>query len=138
MLTKTDKKKLAARDRILFGKTAPPYGGGIAYFSGIKIEDLKRLKFAKCLDPADYFNCSPEAGEFMAFMEAHPGFTAHGYAYHPDRFEEVGGILHSINIEGIELRAPQIDWQTTQDFVLAFRHADDFVWECDNLYCWYD
>lgn len=129
---------LGRRDQLLFGGARPNYCGGTAQFKGISLETLKELQRIGCLDPTDSFNCSPETGEFMNFMESHPGFTAHGYAYRIDRFEEVGGILHSIAIEGIELRAPKIDWQTTQDFVLAFRHADDFEWEPDRLYCWYD
>lgn len=144
MLTQPDTQPdTTARDKLLFGKWAnlpddKKYFGGVIRFKNISLKALKELQQIGCLDPDDYFNCSPDAGEFMAFMEAHPGFTAHGYAYHPDRYKEVGGILHSVAIEGIELRAPQIDWQTAQDFVLAFRHADDFEWEPDRLYCWYD
>lgn len=142
-LPKTDDRELellGRRDQLLFGNARPNYCGGTAKFrpGGISLNALKKLQKIGCLDPDDYFNCSPDAGEFMAFMEAHPGFTAHGYAYHPDRYKEVGGILHSVAIEGIELRAPQIDCQTAQDFVLAFRHADHFEWESDHLYCWYD
>jgi hypothetical protein len=141
---------LGRRDQLLFGGAHPNYCGGTAQFKGINLKTLKELQRIGCLDPMDSFNCSPETGEFMDFMEPypnnqrrlglrrHPGFTAHGYAYRIDRFEEVGGILHSIAIEGIELRAPKIDWQTTQDFVMAFRCATDFEWEPDHLYCWYD
>lgn len=138
MIQALDSHNTTTRDRLLFGDTRPNYCGGTAQFKGISLETLKELERIGYLDPQDSFNCSPEAGEFMDFMEAHPEFTAHGCAYAPWRFKQVGGILHSINIEGIELRAPKIDWQTTQDFVLAFRHADDFEWEPDRLYCWYD
>jgi hypothetical protein len=137
---------LAERDHILFGPTPPAYSGGVARFTGLPLEKIQLLLEKGMLDPTDYINCSPEFQDYIDFMEAHPVFTAHGYAYSPERFEDQGvtrvNPKHSIVLEGIEARRqsndPPFDPDTIRDFVVRYRHADEFEWETDHLYCWYD
>jgi hypothetical protein len=141
------------RDHILFGTTPPTYPGGVAHFAGLTLEKIQTLISKGLLDPLDSHNLSPEAQDYIDFMEAHPGFTAHGYAYSPERFGKdwPHGVdpNHSIVLEGIEAKrkpeeailwpdTPPFDYDTTRDFVLRYRSADEFDWEPDRLYCWYD
>jgi hypothetical protein len=154
------------RDHILFGPTPPVYSGGVARFTGLTLEKIQLLLEKGMLDPAYSHNCSPESQDYIDFMEAHPEFTAHGYAYGPERIgkewrwepvpvELVKGIYgagdiigpdvdpaHTIVLEGIKAKRqptdPPFDPDIIRDFVLRYRHADEFEWETDHLYCWYD
>jgi hypothetical protein len=135
------------RDYILFGPTPPVYSGGVAPFTGLPIEKIQLLVEKKLLDPTCYHNCAPDFQDYIEFMEAHLGFTAHGYTYGPERIgkewpsKDVDP-AHTIVLEGIEARRratdPPFDPDTIRDFVVRYRHADEFEWEPDHLYCWYD
>ena len=124
------------RDHILFGTTPPTYSGGVAKFTRLTLEKIKLLVKKGILDPTDSYNCSPEVQDYMDFMETHPGFHAHGYAVSPERKD------CRVTIEGIKARLEPTDSpfdpDTIRDFVLRYRHADEFEWEPDHLYCWYD
>jgi hypothetical protein len=134
------------RDHILFGTTPPTYPGGVAPFAGLTLEKIQTLISKGLLDPLDSYNLSPEVQDYIDFMEDHPGFTAHGYAYSPERFGKDWPLgvdpNHSIALEGIEAKRkpkdPPFDHDTIRDFVLRYRSADEFEWEPDHLYCWYD
>jgi hypothetical protein len=124
------------RDHILFGPTPPTYSGGVAKFTGLALDKIQLLIEKNLLSPTDFYNCSPEVQDFMDFMEDHPEFTAHGYAVSPERKD------CRVTIEGIKATLgpndPPFDPDTIRDFVVRYRHADEFDWEPDRLYCWYD
>jgi hypothetical protein len=123
-------KDQAARDKLLGIPPDAKYGGGIEHFEGLPAPVLRKLIEEQFANPEDCQNCSPTIQEFLDFMEEHPGFTAHGYAVELRRSD------YRISIEG--LRGKNIKREDADDFVQAFRFADDFEFEAGNCYCWYD
>lgn len=126
-------KDWQTRDTLLFGDAeieAYKYGG-CRRFSSADVETIRTLMEFGYIDPDDCQNCSPYAGDILAFLESHPCFTAHGYAVSPDRAD------YRITLEGVELRGTY-DSDTFIDFLELFRFADEFMVGTDFLYCWYD
>jgi hypothetical protein len=104
--------------------------GGITPFKGLSAANFKALIDEGFLDPHGAQNYSPEAHEFLSFIEEHPHFTAHGYAVSPERGD------CRVSIEGIQGNVARTS-RAFFDFIDRFRDADEFevVPEC---YAWYD
>ena len=120
------------RDTILFGEYDPSAYkyGGIRHFEYLDYPTLQKLVDKKFIDPEGCQNYSPSTGDFLAFMEAHPEFTAHGYAIGLNRDD------YRITIEGIESDEIFSDVGTLEEFVGLCRFADYF---CLNPpYAWWD
>lgn len=100
-------------------------------FEGVTALQLRALLESNFSDEEDAQNDSPTYREFLEFMEAHPGVTAHGYIVTPDRED------CRVSIEGIEYEgAYTMEW--LKDFAFLCRHADEFKIDENGFYCWYD
>ena len=101
-----------------------------ANFDGLSpavLKDLLDLKFA---DPKEHKQeNAPTTREFLKFMLAHPGFTAHGYVISIKRSD------YRVTIEGCE--GPVTEPQAIIDFATTFRLADNFEIDNGSGYCWY-
>jgi len=105
--------------------------GSIKYFGDLPASRMELLITEKFLDPEDAQNDAPSAGEFLEFMQKHPGSMAHGYAVNLDRTD------YRISIEGISVASKYVTHQCVVDFVEMCRHADSFTID-EQLYCWFD
>lgn len=132
-MPKMTDEKVVQRDTILFGGYDPKHyaRGGVRYFDHIDAQTLRELEYQGFLDPEDAQDFSPTAGDILYWMEQNPGFTAHGYAVSPERFD------CRVAIEGVEFRG-NVTLDNLIPFTEMFRHADDFDIRDNGLYCWYD
>ena len=103
----------------------------ICQFKGINPETLQELLDLKFADPSDNYNDCPTFGEFLDFMKAYPGYTAHGYATSHLRDD------YRVTIEGL-MKDGESTKEEIIDFVREFKFADEFEIEDDYVYCWYD
>jgi len=110
--------------------STPQWMGGVAGFAELPPAALKLLIEQGHADPEDAQNEAPTTAEFLAFAEANPGTTLHGYV--------TGGPReHRLSVEGIS-RTEAIDEKAIQDFLIFAEGADTIHADRARLYCWYD
>ena len=118
------------RDHIL-GINGDAYmRSGLAYFE-IDLASIQGLRDNNFLDLESTQNDSPTIGEFIDFMENHPGVLAHGYAVPIERYD------YRVSLEGVRVPSQFATPECLADFVDLCRDADNFSIR-DGLYCWYD
>ncbi len=132
-MDKMSKNQVMVRDAIIFadGYVKREYKGGVRRFSGLSAKKLQELIDLHLADPGEAQNNSPSIAEFLNFMDSHDGYTAHGYTVDYTRDD------CRVSIEGIESPG-YCEAQELEDFVAAFRDADDFEASTKRMYCWYD
>lgn len=119
----------SARDAMLIFSDEG-YIGGVRHFHLLNAETLKALIAQGFADPQDAQNLAPNLGEMLKFLEAHPTFTAHGYAVDGVRTD------YRISIEGVN--SEKHSRQDMLDFIDTFKNADDVRVGLDWCFCWYD
>ena len=124
---------VAKRDKLIFGKFEPrKYCGGIRQFEGMSLETLDTLLANNFADKEERQNESPTIAEFRNFMQKHPGYTAHGYTVELARED------YRVTVEGLEKSEGYESAQELEDFIEAFRYADDFTASKEHMFCWFD
>lgn len=125
------------REQIIFHRHYDPAnyeGGGICKFKKISYATVKKLLEKGYLLPDESCECSPEASEFVNFVEEHDpdNWFFHGYVVSADRDDT------RVTIEGIGSYKP-LDPDSLIDFLQFFRIADEIMDEKGKpVYCWYD
>ena len=112
-------------------KSTPSYGGGIALFSGLKVETLKKLINEGFADLEDAQNESPTLKEFFDFLEKNPEFSAEGYAVSAEREDcriTITGVLYTGKVTESKKKA----------FLELCSDADELTVEDEYLRSWYD
>ena len=115
------------RDLIIYGKK--DYDNYTS-FHDLSFSKLNQLVSEKLINLDEQQNDAPTIEEIYDFMKKYPSFTCHGYVIRnrPD---------HRVSLEGVNYRGiPTIEM--ISDFADLFRHADDFMIQEENLYCWFD
>lgn len=122
---------MLARDAILRIPANARYPGGIERYENLDIARLTKLVNEGHADLEDAQNAAPTLGQFKAFMEKHPRFTAHGYVVHCNRSD------YRLTVEGLELKG-SISPEEEYDFRSLADNADDFFIMPNHSYCWFD
>ncbi len=126
-------RDIEKRDELLFGAYEPTeYQDGTRHFWWLSVEMLNTLIAEGFVDEQQRQNASPTIREFKEFMTKYPEYLAHGYAVGADRTD------CRISIEGLEKSKGFSSQQELDDFLAAFRFADDFYAGKSSMYCWYD
>ena len=124
-------RNVDVRDRLLFGELNPTeYHGGIRYFDRLNLATLQELFAKHFIDPNDRQNDAPTAGQFKAFMERYPDYTAHGYAVTLDRND------YRVTLDGVTKGAPADSIDELEDFTTLFKDADSL--DTAIMDCWFD
>jgi hypothetical protein len=111
----------------------PFYMGGIEYFERLGVKAAKELLRRGYATKGERQQpTSPSFGEFVEFLEQHPGGSAHGYVLSPDR--DPSGII----ITGLEYRLKKQNIDLTADFARRWNDADELHTDAGFCRCWYD
>ncbi len=102
----------------------------VAHFHDLDAETLEKMIELGFADPEETQNYSPSIAEFLQFMQSNSGFKAHGYVVSHERPD------YRLTIEGLAGHAT--DFDDMQNFMYAFRQADEFTCEVGTQYAWYD
>lgn len=113
MLTETQDRR---RHSLLGLSPTIGHRGGIQYFDGVSAETLATLVEEGFADPDSTQNSSPTIREFLAYMQAHPKVTAHGYIVGWERSDARVSVegLHS-NTTDPEEQIEFLEWNQGAD-----------------------
>lgn len=110
----------------------PEFGfGGIRSFNGADVGVVRKLVQMGEMSLEDTQNDSPTVGEFIEWMDNHPGFTVAGYIVAGARDDR------RVSIESIHYSG-EVSTELLIEFVEAFRMADSFEAGKHTLYAWWD
>jgi hypothetical protein len=108
--------------------------GKFVHFVGLTAVNLRKLIDEGFADPEEQQNDAPSIREFIEYMEAHPGLTAHGYAVGLERPD------YRVSIEG--LKGVVASAEEALDFEHWCRRADELesALADDGYHCssWWD
>lgn len=125
-----DKRRYELLD-LSYEKDEPTAQGGICYFAGVPVNQLKELMEEGLLDRDISQGYSPTNEEFIAFMEQYPEeYFAHGYLVVNSRHDR------RINIDGLDgIPANAISLENFRSFG---KLADELIIKRKACYSWYD
>jgi hypothetical protein len=106
--------------------------GGAESFTGLSVGAMQTLIELGFLEPHGNQNGSPTTAEFLRFMKRFPGFTAIGYATHPDRKDS------RVTIEGVEASGTILSAEAAAEFRELAATADECDLSADYARCWWD
>jgi len=125
-------KELENRREILGKFIASGMGTEYESYMGVDLKTLKKLKEEGFLDPKDFQNDAPTAGEFMEFMERFPEVRAHGYAIGGKRYDS------RVTIEGLHYEGIMSN-ELIGVLINELREADEFELDPEKGFrVWWD